>query len=181
VRMHHEGISLPLVPKVEPPNSLLMRTHRSPLPRALALLALFFATNPASAYYDPGVQRWINRDPVAEEGGPNLYCFVFNEPVLSVDGFGESILDDLKDPCSKSQLETLEKGAKCYAEWEKHVADLRSLCEQLRDLEKELEQAKGPKAQRPIREKIEKIKRKIKGHEKEMKQKWPKGPPCECP
>jgi RHS repeat-associated protein len=30
--------------------------------------------------YDPGLQRWMNRDPFAEAGGLNLYRFVHNEP-----------------------------------------------------------------------------------------------------
>ena len=35
---------------------------------ALAVLPLLLSANLASAYYDPGVQRWINRDPVSEPG-----------------------------------------------------------------------------------------------------------------
>jgi hypothetical protein len=54
----------------------------------LTLLAAFSAPPLASAYYDPGVQRWINRDPVGERGGVNLYTFVANEPSQSVDCLG---------------------------------------------------------------------------------------------
>jgi len=32
-------------------------------------------------YYEPNLQRWINRDPLHEMGGINLYGFVFNNPV----------------------------------------------------------------------------------------------------
>jgi hypothetical protein len=56
---------------------------------ALAPLALFSAPNLASAYYDPGVQRWINRDPIEEWNGINLYTFVGNSPVSWVDDFGQ--------------------------------------------------------------------------------------------
>ena len=45
-----------------------MTIQMKTLPWAMALLALLSATNLASAYYDPGVQRWINRDPVSERG-----------------------------------------------------------------------------------------------------------------
>lgn len=38
-----------------------------PILWALALLALLSTPSLATAYYDPGVQRWINRDPVADE------------------------------------------------------------------------------------------------------------------
>jgi RHS repeat-associated protein len=39
-------------------------------------------------YYDSGLQRWINRDPIAEEGGLNLYAFVFSDTISSLDPFG---------------------------------------------------------------------------------------------
>jgi len=47
----------------------------------------------ASAYYDPGVQRWINRDPTQERGGVNLYRFVGNDPAARVDPHGLGLLD----------------------------------------------------------------------------------------
>jgi len=45
-----------------------MKTHMKRLLGFLILLALFSAPHLASAYYDPGVQRWINRDPLGELG-----------------------------------------------------------------------------------------------------------------
>jgi RHS repeat-associated protein len=39
-------------------------------------------------FYDPKLQRWINRDPIGEEGGINLYGFVHNDPLQEVDPFG---------------------------------------------------------------------------------------------
>jgi RHS repeat-associated protein len=39
-------------------------------------------------YYEPSLQRWINRDPVSERGGINLYAYVANNPVDLVDPFG---------------------------------------------------------------------------------------------
>jgi hypothetical protein len=35
--------------------------------------------------------RWINRDPIAEEGGVNLYAFVMNVPACYVDTLGQSV------------------------------------------------------------------------------------------
>jgi RHS repeat-associated protein len=32
-------------------------------------------------YYDPNLQRWVNRDPIEELGGYNLYCFVGDDPI----------------------------------------------------------------------------------------------------
>ena len=42
-------------------------------------------------FYDPSVQRWVNRDPVEEEAGLNLYSFVSNEPVGFFDLVGLDI------------------------------------------------------------------------------------------
>jgi RHS repeat-associated protein len=39
-------------------------------------------------FYDPAVQRWINRDPIGEKGGYDLYSFVLNDPNEIVDSFG---------------------------------------------------------------------------------------------
>jgi RHS repeat-associated protein len=39
-------------------------------------------------FYDPNTQRWINRDPIEEKGGINLYTFVFNDAVLGLDPLG---------------------------------------------------------------------------------------------
>ena len=53
----------------------------------LSILWLLLLTN-ASAFYDPGLQRWINRDPIQEEGGMNLMRFANNDPVAVIDAFG---------------------------------------------------------------------------------------------
>ena len=39
-------------------------------------------------WYDPNLQRWLNRDPIQEEGGINLYGFVRNSPFSVVDAEG---------------------------------------------------------------------------------------------
>ena len=41
-------------------------------------------------YYDPKTGRWPSRDPIEEEGGVNLYGFVFNRPTNLVDSLGLS-------------------------------------------------------------------------------------------
>ena len=61
--------------------------------RVLGLVVLFSAPNLASAYYDPGVQRWLNRDPVQEHGGSNLYTFARNHPNNGIDPLGLSLGD----------------------------------------------------------------------------------------
>ena len=61
----------------------------------LPWMALLSSAHTVSAYYDPGVQRWVNRDPIAETGvklilhiitfgmedeNIDLYEFVGNNP-----------------------------------------------------------------------------------------------------
>jgi hypothetical protein len=83
------------------PNSVLI---------AVALLAYWVGLCNASAFYDPSMQRWLNRDPLGELGfevartlkplpvrlakpneifqAPNLYEFVRNNSVHYFDSFG---------------------------------------------------------------------------------------------
>jgi len=79
-----------------------MRTKVSVALTLLVFLALFSSVPNAAAYYDPGIQRWLNRDPIEEPGfkltvrpglrreneGPNLYEFVKNRPTREIDAFG---------------------------------------------------------------------------------------------
>jgi RHS repeat-associated protein len=55
-------------------------------------------------FYDPNLQRWINRDPIQENGGINLYGFVNNNPkhFIDTDGLGISSLDN--DPALTAEV-----------------------------------------------------------------------------
>ena len=39
-------------------------------------------------FYSPSLMRWLNRDPIEEEGGLNIYSFCFNSPMSSHDLLG---------------------------------------------------------------------------------------------
>jgi RHS repeat-associated protein len=39
-------------------------------------------------YYSASLGRWISRDPVEEEDGPNVYAFISNRPLTLFDAFG---------------------------------------------------------------------------------------------
>ncbi len=72
------------------------------LTKLILLLVLLLPTARASAYYDPGVQRWINRDPAEEVGfkmleskafgeapqAANLYTYVGGDPIDRLDACG---------------------------------------------------------------------------------------------
>ncbi len=44
-------------------------------------------------YFNPGLGRWVNRDPIEEDGGLNVYGFVENGPICHYDLNGLSIVD----------------------------------------------------------------------------------------
>ena len=48
-------------------------------------------------WYLPALRRWINRDPLGEEGGANLYMFCDNDPVNKYDPDGCIPLDTIWD------------------------------------------------------------------------------------
>ena len=55
------------------------------------LLVLLFA-HTASAFYDTHIGRWLNRDPLGEDGGRQLYQFCLNSPVNFVDFHGLKVV-----------------------------------------------------------------------------------------
>ena len=54
---------------------------------AAALLAVTLVQT-AQAFYNPSTGRWLNRDPIEELDGPNLYAFVHNNPANQLDALG---------------------------------------------------------------------------------------------
>ena len=72
----------------------------------VALLLFLFSLYSAKAFYDPGIQRWVNRDPLGEPGfetvragtptpqygPPKTYLFLENAPNGFVDSDGLSII-----------------------------------------------------------------------------------------
>jgi RHS repeat-associated protein len=41
-------------------------------------------------FYDPESQRWLNRDPIQESGGVNLFAYCGSQPTSLIDPYGES-------------------------------------------------------------------------------------------
>ena len=58
-------------------------------------------------FYDPNLQRWLNRDRLGEEGDINLYAFVFGDPENWIDDDGMKPL-----PCPTIG-EYIKKNKKC--------------------------------------------------------------------
>src|SRR5206468_2532399 len=57
-------------------------------------------------YYDAGLQRWLNRDPIGEGGGVNLYAYVGNDATGSIDAVG---LAEIGKDSAGTTVVTVEK------------------------------------------------------------------------
>jgi RHS repeat-associated protein len=53
-------------------------------------------------FYDPDRGRWVNRDPIGEQGGYNLYGMVGNNPLTYLDANGLSIWNDITSFCKNA-------------------------------------------------------------------------------
>jgi RHS repeat-associated protein len=62
-------------------------------------------------FYDPGLQRWLNREPIEEEGDYNLYRFVKNDPEVWIDPAGQDAVTI--GPVTIPLPGHLEPGEKC--------------------------------------------------------------------
>lgn len=65
-----------------------MKTKIRSVKTTLALLALMCTMHLAQAFYMAEAGRWINRDPIGERAGINLYQMVGNQVTINVDRFG---------------------------------------------------------------------------------------------
>jgi hypothetical protein len=68
-----------------------MKTNRPMM--VLALLAGLLLAQNALAFYNPQAGRWLNRDPIAERGGLNLYIPANNDMIRRVDKLGLMLPD----------------------------------------------------------------------------------------
>ena len=57
-------------------------------PMLFSILLLAISLQPASAFYNPQTGRWLNRDPIEETAGPDLYSFSSSDACNSYDPLG---------------------------------------------------------------------------------------------
>jgi hypothetical protein len=65
-----------------------MRTYLKPVILALGLGLFLLGPQQSSAYYNSSSGKWINRDPLEEEGGANLYLACRNDCISGLDPLG---------------------------------------------------------------------------------------------
>lgn len=67
---------------------------------------------PMHRAYSPTLGRWINRDPIEEDGGINLYDFVNNNPINYTDMFGYKVVSDGTDGLPKGSVYQCKDGVR---------------------------------------------------------------------
>jgi RHS repeat-associated protein len=123
-------------------NSITKSARHSGLLLGLVLCGLVCAPT-ASAYYDPGVQRWINRDPIDEPGSqvttgrlvgstapeePNQHSFVKNTPVNTTDALGLAVAKEAEVCFAASPLYPDDPACEKYGEGQYLGAGLKCFC-----------------------------------------------------
>jgi hypothetical protein len=63
----------------------------APLAPILPLL-LSLAPFTAQCFYNPSTGRWLNRDPIEESGGANVYVLAVNQPITQSDKNGQDMI-----------------------------------------------------------------------------------------
>ena len=85
--------------------------------------------------YLPGLQRWLNQDPIQERGGINLYGFVKNDPINKIDPLGLQIpppvINALESPEAQELEEVIVADAEAAAEATE--AEMSSLMQKARE------------------------------------------------
>lgn len=59
-------------------------------------------------YYDPSLGRWTTNDPIGYDDGPNLYAYLNNNPLLSIDQYGLWIDRDAPGGDEKAQRQMFD-------------------------------------------------------------------------
>jgi RHS repeat-associated protein len=99
-------------------------------------------------YYRPETGTWLNRDPLAEEGGLNLYAMVGNDPVNSVDPLGL---------LSREQIQYLARNLCGHKDWSIGPASKANVQKMVMEIKDKLqaEQAKMTEALHTYAGKVE--------------------------
>jgi RHS repeat-associated protein len=70
-------------------------------------------------YYNPSTGRWLNRDPIEEAGGKNLYICLNNDPSSSIDILGRTSCNRCGPDVTTIATRTLRQIETTYGGWTK--------------------------------------------------------------
>jgi RHS repeat-associated protein len=122
--------------------------------------------------YSPTLGRFLQTDPIRFDAGDgNLYRYVANNPVNWIDPQGTIVWKPIIIAAWAYKAYRAYKGAKNLKKLQKHVDKANEAGKQLEKLKGLC--PKGKKAQDELKKQIEKLENEIKGHQKEINQKWP--------
>jgi RHS repeat-associated protein len=68
-------------------------------------------------FYHPNLQRWLNADPIGEQGGINLYGFVGNSPLNALDLYGLKSFAEHAEEVGQGIYDMMMNGADGNREW----------------------------------------------------------------
>jgi len=71
-------------------------------------------------YYDPGLSRFVNTDPIGYQGGMNLYAYCGDNPINATDPMGTEGVSIFSMPSLASELETgglVRRGSAVIGQW----------------------------------------------------------------
>ena len=83
-------------------------------------------------YLNPNDGRWINRDPIAEQGGINLYVFIKNNLLKNIDNIGlwrSSTHESLTKSALKDLWESLEPPSVHTHKWKVRIKTINQIVE----------------------------------------------------
>jgi RHS repeat-associated protein len=132
-------------------------------------------------YYDPSTGRFLQRDPIGIAGGINVYSYAYGIPTGFVDSDGLSANNPGgaagNTPAgARAVVEIIQDmpltGAKGLRKWQKHWNDYKRFKKAMDEWKKAIEQL-SRKAREQARKAYNKQLENLKGHEKELRQKWP--------
>ncbi|MGK5594518.1 MAG: RHS repeat-associated core domain-containing protein [Parachlamydiaceae bacterium] len=87
-------------------------------------------------YYSPSLARWMTRDPLAYQAGPNLYAYVSNNPLMCIDLYGliaEETMEKVTETANKV-AETVRDVVEYVRESIEYVVStIREGCERARE------------------------------------------------
>lgn len=124
-----------------------MKPLRRKLASSLAVFVLLSVSQLASAFYDPTLSRWLNRDPSFDLGfrdlphitsrssyGQGLYSFLDNRVVNSIDSyglysFGTSCTTAQRDKIKNAIKSNCDKAKRCACAGDAIASSVSGLCD----------------------------------------------------
>ena len=132
--------------------------------------------------YVPEMQRWLNRDPLEEDGGINLFQFVDNNPIKEIDPSGEDgEATPGAVPAAMSEDDLAAMRAAKLAKLCKKIQAQRNGLKRIRALQKQLKELKSPKDKKWVQKELDEELNNYDGHQRRLNKEFPGRVPPDLP